>query len=241
MNALKGQSMAEFAACAAALALLLLGTVTIGGYQETQRRGIIAARQAAFEGGWLDGRAGSQPLRDRLASQHFDDAGLTDATGQSRVAMADTVRVSGTAAQIPGRGAAAVEFLLAPLRTAGGFLGGDFDLDNRGFRTGIVSVQTNGDSPLPQPFSGLQLRFDQPYALLVDAWNAAGPSHVARRAGALVPGHELSSLSGIWRAAAVPLSLLEPALQQLCLGRIEPDRVPEDRLEPGRAQGDAEC
>jgi hypothetical protein len=241
MKAQRGQSMTEFAVCAGVLALLLLGTTTIGGYQEAQRRAISAARQAAFEGGWLDQRTGSQPLQERLASLHFDDSGLSDATGRSRVVARESVRVTGATVQVPGRGAIATEFLLKPLRAAGGFLGGGFDLNDSGFRTGIVSVETNGENQLPAPFRGLQLRFEQPYALLTDAWSAADPHHVARRAGGLVPGHALASMSGLWGGLSAPLSLLEPSLRQLCLGLIEPDRVPEDRLEAGTELVRASC
>lgn len=241
MNCQRGQSMTEFAISAALLALLLLGTTTVGGYQEVQRRAISAARQAAFEGAWLNGRAGSQPLQQRLALLHFDDPGLIDATGQSSIVASDSVKVTGATGQVPGRGATAAEFLLKPLRVAGGFLGGGFDLDGEGFRTGVISVETLGDNHLPAPFQGLQLRLEQPFALVADAWNAADPSHVARRTGGLVPGHVLSSLNGLWAGLTAPLSLLEPSLRQLCLGLLEPDRIPADRVDPATDQGRASC
>jgi hypothetical protein len=228
-----GQSMAEFAVCAAVLSLLLLGTATLSGYQEVQRRSIVAARQAAFEGGWLDGRTSMSSLSNHLAVLHFDDPALVDATGQSRLLDAVDVRVSGDTAPVPGQAAIATNFLLTPLRVAGGFLGGGFDLDARGFRAGAVTARINGDDHLPPPFHDLQLRFDQRYALLTDAWNAANPAHVARRVGGLVPAHALGSLSTLWQGLLAPVSLLEPSLQQLCLGVIEPDRIPEDRLDAG--------
>lgn len=227
--------MAEFAACAAVLALLLLGTATISSYQEVQRRNIVAAREAAFEGGWLGRRAGSRPLQDLLAQQHYSDTGLTDATGQAAVVAPEAVRVTGGDAPLSGQAATATRGLLTGLRTAAGFLGGDFDLDEQGMRTGVVSVDIIGANHLPPPFRDLQLHFDQRYALLADAWNAGGPQHVARRAGGLVPGRALSSMAGLWRGLLAPVSLVEPSLQRLCLGVIEPDRVPDDRLDPGTA------
>jgi hypothetical protein len=229
--------MAEFAACAAVLGLLLLGTATISSYQEVQRRSVIAAREAAFEGAWLAGRAGSRPLQDQLAQQHFSDPGLTDPTGQAAVVDPEAVRLTGSDTQLSGQAAIATRLLLTPLRTAGGFLGGDFDLDERGMRAGLVSTDIVGADHLPAPFRDLQLRFDQRYALLADAWNAGSPQHVARRAGGLVPGRTLSSMSSIWRGLLAPVSLLEPSLQRLCLGVIEPDRIPEDRLDEGVATG----
>jgi hypothetical protein len=229
--------MAEFAACAAVLALLLLGTATISGYQEVQRRGVVAAREAAFEGAWLAGRAGSRPLQEQLAQQHFSDPGLMDATGRAAVVDPDAVRLSGDDTQLAGQAALATRVLLTPLRTVGGFLGGDFDLDDRGMRSGVISADIVGADHLPAPFRDLPLRFEQRYALLADAWNAGSPQHVARRAGGLVPGRALSSISGVWRGLLAPVSLLEPSLQRLCLGVVEPDRVPEDRLGEGAATG----
>ncbi len=225
--------MTEFAACAAVLALLLLGTATISSYQELQRRSIFAAREAAFEGGWLGQRTGSRPLREQLAGQHFSDPALTDATGQAAVVDPEAVRLTGGDAQLAGQAAVATHALVTPLRTASGFLGGDFDLDAQGMRTGVVSTDVVGASHLPPPFRDLQLHFEQRYALLTDAWNAGSPQHVARRAGGLVPGHALSAMAGLWRGLLAPVSLLEPSLQRLCLGVIEPDRVPDDRLSAG--------
>jgi hypothetical protein len=174
-----------------------------------------------------------------LASLHFTDSALVDATGQSRLVDTDTVRVTSDVIAVPGQAAVATNFLLTPLRVAGGFLGGGFDLNERGFRTGSISLQISGNNHLPPPFRDLQLRFDQRYALLTDAWNAANPQHVAGRAGGLVPAHALASVSGLWRGLLAPVSLLEPSLQQLCLGLIEPDHVPDDRLDAGPRTGAA--
>jgi hypothetical protein len=233
--------MVEFSLCAAALVLLLLGTWTISGYQEVQRRAIVAARQAAFEGAWLAEGLRIDEERLRLGRQHFDDAGLVDATGKTRLVSAQSVQLQAQSGPAPGQGTTAFEVLIAPLRAAGGFLGGGFDLANRGFRTGAVVAETQVLPHLPAPFRDLQLRFRQPYALLSDGWNAGGPAQVSQRAGGLVPSSALSGLAGLWSAMSVPLAVIEPSLGQLCPALIEPDRVPEDRLSPGQAQRDATC
>jgi len=232
--------MTEFAVCAGVLCLLLLGTVTISGYQEAQRRTIVAARQAAFEGAWLGERVSSQSLSRRLAALHFSDAALVDATGSTQTVDTSSVRLASSVVAVPGQAAIATNALLTPLRAAGGFLGGGFDLDGQGFLTGTISAQINGGNQLPVPFRDLQLRFAQRYALLTDAWNAANPPHVSRRAGGLVPGHALGSISTLWQGLLAPVSVLEPSLRQLCLGLIEPDRVPDDRLDGG-PQARASC
>ena len=233
--------MVEFSLCSTALSLLLFGTWTISGYQEVQRRAIVAARQAAFEGAWLSEGSRMDEERSRLAGLHFDDAGLIDATGKARLVSAQSVRLQAQSGPAPGQATASFEVLIAPLRAAGGFLGGGFDLANEGFRTGAVITETMAMSDLPAPFRDLQLSFRQPYALLSDGWNAGGPAQVLQRADGLVPSGALSGVAGLWSALSVPLSVIEPSLRQLCPALIEPDHVPEDRLGAGPAQQDAKC
>jgi hypothetical protein len=232
--------MTEFAVGVAMLGTLTLGTITVSNLQEVQRRGIVAAREAAFQSAWLAPRVGVEALRSQLAQAHYDDAGLTGATGGSVLRSAD-VQLTAQTSGAPGRGAAAVEFLLTPLRIAGGFFGGGFDLSNTSYQSGQVRANLSDTSRLPEPFNRLQLRFDQPYSLLGNDWSAAGPSHVARRAGGLVPSHLLAPVSNLWRPLSAPLALFEPSLSELCFGLIEPDRVPEDRLGPGPRQAVPVC
>lgn len=232
--------MTEFALASSFLVLMLLGLWTIGSYQEMQRRAIVAARQAAFELSWL-GSPANEAVRHRLASLHFDGPAFTSATGQSRLVEPDAMRLEAGSGPVPGEGAGAMDLLLGPMRTAGGFLGGGFDLRNDGFRSGSIIVDAPPVSDLPAPFRGLQFEFRQPFALLSDGWNASGPAHVAARAGGLAPSHLLAGVADLWKGLSVPLGLVEPSLRQFCPGLIEPDRVPEDRLGPGPAQPDASC
>lgn len=241
MIRMRGQSSTEFAAGVAMLGALALGSVSISGLQEVQRRGIVAAREAAFQGEWLRQRGGAESLRLKLGQEHFNDAGLTNATGTSRMLQAGDIGLSANESGAPGRAAAAVDFLMRPLRAAGGFLGGGFDLDDAGFQTGIVRADLSDAQHMPAPFSSLRMRFEQPYALLGDDWSASGPVHAGRRAAGLVPTHVLTPLAAIWRPMSAPLSLFEPSLRELCFGLIEPDRVPEDRLGPGPRQRVAAC
>lgn len=67
------------------LGALALGSISIGGLQEVQRRGIVAAREAAFQGEWRRQRGSTESLRLQLGQDHFNDAGLTNATGTSRM------------------------------------------------------------------------------------------------------------------------------------------------------------
>lgn len=236
-----GQSIAEFAAGVAVLGSLVLGSLSIGGLQEVQRRGIVAAREAAFQREWQRQRSGTEALRVQLGRGHYDDAGLTNATGSSAMLRPDDVDLVAAVSATPGRGAAALQFLFQPLRVAGGFLGGDFDLEDSGFQTGVVRANVRGAVRMPAPFASQQLVFEQPFALLGDDWSASGPAHAGRRAAGLVPTHLLAPVAALWRPLSAPLGLFEPSIRELCFGLMEPDRVPEDRLGPGPAQGPVTC
>lgn len=236
MNRQRGQSMTEFAVCASALVVLMLGTWTIGGYQELQRRAIVASRQAAHEGMWLTGRNSIEAQRTHMADAHFDDPALVDPTGRTRMVSAASVDLRAVSGEVPGYSADASRLMLEPLRTAAGFLGVSFDLDGGGFRSGVISLRTQALPGLPVPLDTLELRFAQPFALLSDGWNASGPSHVESRVGGLVPAARLRDLSRHWASLSVPLGLVEPSLREFCPGLIEVDRIPEDRLGPGPAQ-----
>jgi hypothetical protein len=241
MRAQAGQSITEFAVGAAVFALLLLGSITIAGYQEVQRRMAIAARQSAFASAWAGARANhTQSLRE-AARRHLDDPAVIDAFGRNPYVTGSAITATASLHASPGVSGTAMRAMLTPLRAAGSMMGGDFDLSADQLLQGTLTVPLARQPALPQPFGSLSLEFRQPVAIMIDAWNAAGVDHVRRRARGLVPASALTGVQALWRPLAAPLSLLEPALGELCLGLIEPDRVPEDRLGAGRSPLLAGC
>jgi hypothetical protein len=237
MKRIAGQALVEFAVGLAAFVLLGLGTATLAGYQEVQRRSIIAARQVAFDAIWRQGRALSRPVVERSYTLHLEDPGLRDATGRSRLLTQQDFQVEGSRQSTPGVAATAVHSLVDPLAVVGGFLGGEFDLAADGYARGAVSVHLRPLASLPAPFDQMDIQLSQPYALLGDAWNASGSPQVRRRTSGLVPTQSLAALSGLWRGLAAPIGVFEPSLRDLCLGLIEPEGIPTDRLGPGTGIG----
>jgi hypothetical protein len=227
-----GQSMVEFASGAAALLLMLLGVITLSGYQETQRRNSSAARQVAYESAWHAPDVGPQQWARNVYRQHFDDAGLLDASGKTYYVQADNIQVSNQRSAAPGLAGEAASLLLAPLE-AGRVLSGEaIDLDAGGYVSGELAAHVVTHAWTPEPFRNLDIILRQPYAVLADPWNGGSAAQVRDRTASLVPTQRLASLATAWQAVAVPLSLLEPTIGNLCLGLIEPDTVPEDRLGP---------
>lgn len=240
MNRQAGQSMTEFAVGMTSLALLLLGSITIAGYQELQRRTVLAARQATFEGEWAGSGESRATAMRRAVEVQLNDPTLLDPHGNRYIESAD-ISIEASVLPAPGRAQTASTLMLEPLRVAGGFLGGDFDLTSRGLLAGEVILNIPSRPFLPEPFATLQLELRQPISRLTDAWNAGSPGHVRDRVAGLVPASALSDLQGFWRPLLAPLTLVEPSLARLCLGIIEPDRVPEDRLGAGRTSLPGRC
>lgn len=233
MRRQSGQSMTEFAAGSALLVLLLLGALSLGGYQEADRRIVIAARQSAWQQSWLPA-ADAPTLARQLHAGHLADVGVREPTGRAQLVAEDDLALTASRRGTSGVAGAAADLMLAPLRTASSFLGSGFDLRDDGVQQGNLRAHIDPLRGMPAPFDGLELDLDASWALLGDAWHAGGVRHVQQRAGGLVPSARLKAVNAIWEPLAVPLQVVEPSLGQLCLGLIEADRVPEDRLGPGR-------
>jgi hypothetical protein len=225
--------MVEFAIGASALVLLMLGVVTLSGYQEVQRRTALMARQSAFHGAWLGNRQSLRAAEATLEQQYLQGVALMDATGHQALVAKGGSKLVALDGYTPGLAQTLGNGLLAPLKVVGGFLGGQFDLTQAGYRNGNVEVRIAPIRYLPPPFDQLELKLQQPYGLLSDAWHSGSSTQVVARTSGLVPTGALAAWSGAWRPLLSVLSVLEPSLSQLCLGFIEAERVPEDRLGPG--------
>ena len=234
MKRWQGQALVEFTVAATVFALLLLGTVWIFRLHEIQRQAVLSARAAAFTATWMHGREAIDRAQARLRRLHFEQAGWTDPTGNEAMPadeQAVTLRVAQGAP--PGTAASAVQFAMTPLRAVGGFLGSGFDLPMDRQATATVDVVVEPVARLPEPMASLRLTMSERLSLLGDTWAATGPADVASRAAGLVPTNLLRT-PGIWlKPFLLPLSLIEPAVNRLCLGLIEPDVVPRDRLAGG--------
>lgn len=224
--------MAEFAAGAAALSLLLLGTVTLSGYQEVQRRTLAAARQSAYGGAWNLANL-PEASAARLYSAYFSDPGAADVVGGHQYVAAADLQVMSSSSAAAGAAADAARLMLEPLRVSAGFGNPGFDLENQGLLQGRVDARIAPLPRLPAPFDSLDLELSTPFGLLADAWHSADAEHVRRRTSGLVPAARLSALGGVWQNLLTPLRLVDPSIGQLCLGLIEAERIPEDRLGPG--------
>lgn len=233
MKLARGQSLVEFAAGVAALGLLALGTIAIASYQESQRRLVVAARQAAFELEWRNNRPARAAEREQLFDIHFADPGLAVPVSGRRLLRVTDVQVRNGRRQLSGQAAATETVLTGTLNSPGGGLGGGIDPGSRGLREVRIDAAVQPMPELPAPFRTIAVPMWQSMVLLADSWSASDPRQVSHRVGGLVPSSALQPIATLLRPLAVPLALLEPSLTSLCIGLIDADGVPEDRLSVG--------
>jgi hypothetical protein len=165
-----------------------------------------------------------------MVQKYFGDPGLLDAVGRARYLEQDDLQFSGQWSAVPGLAGNAAVLLLTPLEVSSVLTGKEIELSRGGYASGEVVAHVATHPWTPDPFRELDIAVRQPYAILSDPWNTGSARQVRERTSSLVPTQRLSSLATVWRALAVPVSLIEPSLGKLCLGMIEPDVVPEDRL-----------
>ena len=212
----RGQAIVESLAATLVLTPLLLAVVQLSALQTAEQATVGAARAAALAAHHgLDGAAG--PLSsERIRGMFFADpeAGAEVGTGASPQApsaeLAEDIALA----------------LIVPAQVVGA---GDLDLARSRAIASRVSVEVPqvfeadiSDMPRPRVSSGLPL--------MLDDWDAESASAVWGRTAALSATGRIAAWRGPLTTLAAPMRLLEPAVERLCLGRIDPDIVPEDRL-----------
>jgi hypothetical protein len=212
----RGQAMVESLAATLMLTPLLLAVVQLSALQAAEQATVGAARAAALAAHHgLDGAAG--PLSsERIRGMFFADPEAGGEVGK------------GASRQTPSADLAE-DIALAMIVPAQVVGAGDLDLARSRAIASRASVEVTQvfeanmpDMPRPRVSAGLPL--------MLDDWEADSASAVWRRTAALSSTGRIAAWRGPLTTLAAPMRLLEPAVERLCLGRIDPDIVPEDRL-----------
>ena len=217
--------MVEFAIASAVLALLMLGMPLVARLHELQLTGIEATRVAAFVDSW--------GYRDTVAASQWSERLFTDGDARGQ-AQLGAIRLQYSRGAPPGVAATTGQLLLAPFKPLR-LVGGGFDLVNAGQHRAQLAAAVVWPDSVPQPFAGLDLSFDEHYELLGEQWGGAGPSQVAKRVSGLLVPPGAQALSPLLGLAAAALSVVEPAWRHFCIGAVNPEIVPSDRLRTSAA------
>lgn len=264
----RGQALLEFLVGAVALVALLAAIVVTARLQDVQWATISASRYAAFEHAMRGSRLAAADLQGHVRSRFFEPADVplrtadvrrddarwravvanwTDRSPRANALVerpADVVLATGEA-DPPGAAARLASTVATLADRAALAAGGRFDVNRRGYVSAEVAVRIAPLVSEAAPLSRLNLVLRERTTVLGDSWASSGPEQVAERAAAFVPTAPLRALRPVLGALRWALRLFEPAFDSLCLGRIDPELVPVDRLgAPGtgeRGQWVAAC
>lgn len=243
------QALTEMLAVSLLAAPLLLGLWSLLALQDLQWTTSSAARFVAFDVALkrdaLSARHGAALSSAQVAARLFDAAAdsasgdaaaWTDYPALWRDPLSGTpwmedrravkVNVASTAfAGGSDRATRSALALLAPARALGH---GTFDLEHAAFVSAQVAAEARGISLL----GARSLVLTDRVALLTDAWAAESPAHVERQVRGLAPSSWFAVVDRWLAPLRLPILLLEPSFADFCPGRVAPDIVPDDRLEP---------
>jgi hypothetical protein len=239
----------EFVAAAAVVVPMLAGIVLVARLQDLRGTTAQAARYGAFARAF---GAAAADVESEIRVRYFgprdalvraDDArngARVDTTadpqwteplrsGRPFVARSTDVTFVASERSPPGAAASTLEGIAATADRLSSTTGGRFDVERRGHHDVDVRVRLAAlaDLAVAQP---LTVRADA--HVFGGDWSADGPATVARRATALAPATAVRRLQPILAPFEWALGILEPAFRELCLGRVDPELVPADRLGP---------
>ena len=106
---------------------------------------------------------------------------------------------------------------------------GEFDLPRWSGRSVNSKISFGSTSALGVPFD-TPAALEEQLFFAVGHGAASGPTQVRNRTAALSVAGALASAVRPVNAVASVVSLVEPAFHRLCIGRIDPEIVPDDRL-----------
>jgi hypothetical protein len=208
--------MVESLAASLLLTPLLFAVVQLSATQSAEQATLGAARAAALAAHHgLDAPGGALPA-ERIRDLFHPDAETHPEVRTSAARQASSAELAEDIALT----------LIVPARVVGV---GDVDLARSRAVVAQASVAVPTVSAVSVPDEA-RSRVAASLSLMVDDWDARGAADVWQRTAALSTTGRIAAWRGPLTMLAAPMRLVEPAVARLCLGRIEPDIVPEDRL-----------
>ncbi|MCB1625888.1 MAG: hypothetical protein KDI32_14935 [Pseudomonadales bacterium] len=251
-----GQALVETLVALPLLLSVFMCTLYLGRLHDIEARAIATSRYAAFAAAEqlqtqpviaIDDQAAARVIAPAdtpiLQNERWDDARWTNYYDSSWTAPTDqrrlihnraAVLVHTTNGALDGGVGAAIDAAIVSARTAALLGRGRIDLANDGLISSEVQIAVAPVGSLPRPLDALALRLTSRTSLLANGWGANSTEQAARRIVAMHPTSGVGSLLEYLQPAIWLASVLEPALLHLCVGRVDPDIVPADRLQSAR-------
>lgn len=208
--------MVESLAASLVLTPLLFAVVQLSAMQSAEQATLGAARAAALAAHHGLDVPGAPLSSDRIRDLFHPDAGTHPEVRTSVTQQAPSAELAEDIALA----------IIVPAQVVGV---GDLHLA----RSRAIAAHASADAPAIHEALMPDVRRTRVSAslpLMLDDWDAEGTAEVWRRTAALSTTGRIAAWRGPLATLAAPMRLVEPAVTRLCLGRIDPDIVPEDRL-----------
>ena len=255
-GALSGQALTEVLVALLFLVPLWIAAFHLWLWQDLQHAAIGAARYALFDTASRPGGAGVAAVQARTLIRVLS-------AGAGRVRVLDPVDPGSPARYPPRadwRGLDALAPVLTTVeslqvtvdsapqpesaerveRTAFAMLSpalalgvGTFDLGRAAARRSRVQISLDSRILRGAGFHEPRLRLQESLYAMVDPWVSRGAEQVAARTRSLSAVGLVGSATEQLEPVKDAIELFEPAVRGLCPGRLDPDIVPEDRLQGG--------
>ena len=214
-----GQALIETLVSVLFLTPLFLCAVYLVDFHRASHVSGIAARELAFASlHAADGNVDQNDLR-KIRNLSIPATELTGTRLPARLERSDTNDVGSSVER-------AADLLLAPVRMSGS---GNFDVPRWQQRRTSTGVSMGSTTVIGVPVD-LPVELRGEVVFFSGHGASGGVSQVRDRIAALSVAGTLATAAQPIEAIASVVSVIEPALRQLCIGRINPEIVPADRL-----------
>lgn len=214
-----GQALIETLVSVLFLTPLFLCTAYLVEFHRTSHTSAVAAREIALASlHAIDGNVNQDDLR-AIHDLSSPSSGLNGTRLPARLESSDANDVASSVER-------SADLLLAPVRLIGS---GDFDVPRWQSRRASTGVSMGSTTLIGVP---VDLPVELRSQVIFFSGHGASDSvaQVRTRTAALSVAGTLAAAAQPIEAVASIASLIEPALRQLCIGRITPEIVPADRL-----------
>jgi hypothetical protein len=208
-RSMRGQALVESLVAMLVLAPLLIATLGLARHQAAQQR----AQSAAWAGA--------------IAAHHGIDLAVMQANDAD---LTGRVEVSLQRMAVPDAADTAEDIAFTLLQPALAVGSGGLGLARAEARRATAVVVPAIWLDTAWTIEGRDEGQRAALSVLVDDWAAPDATAVWRRTAALSTAGRINAWRPALRWAIEPMQLFEPAVARLCLGRIDPDIVPADRL-----------
>lgn len=248
----RGQALVETLAALPWVVAMFSAVVLLARLHDLESRTISTARYAAFLRADAPASRSAAVLNDlALARTWAPDVGVAAVGGrwsaqpfaagfspnwrapttQARlIETAESVTVTVANGSLTGAPGRTLDVALAATRAVGVLAQRRFDLRNENLLSATATTRLNRVDAFAGALSDGALQLTDRVSLLADPWSVSGPRHTESRVQSLMPSSGVGRLLDLVTPLQYLISVFEPEFRNLCVGHVDPEVLPPDRL-----------